>query len=269
MKERSDAARRILKACETPPAVAIVLGSGLSEAVELHVAGKRIPYEKLDLPAATIAGHPGYVLAGLWAECAVLVFAGRVHLYQGYDARAVTAPVRLAAELGIATLVVTNAAGGLNAEFAPGDLMLISDQINLTGTSPIDPERDPHVFVDMNGAYAEHLRARARRSAALPLREGVYAGLRGPAFETPAEAALLRAGGADAVGMSTVLETIAARTYGLKVFGISVITNVLNDAAGPAHEDVLAVSSAASRRLAETIESVIAPRAPADEPATA
>ncbi len=260
--KQSAAARRVLKTCHEPPAVAIVLGSGLSAAVELHVEGKRIPYEKLGLPAATIAGHPGYALAGRWGTCSVLIFAGRVHLYQGYDARAVTAPVRLAAELGIKTLVLTNAAGALNAEFVPGDLMLIADQINLTGSSPIDPRLDPQLFVDMNGAYAEHLRARARASAVLGLREGVYAGLRGPAFETPAEAALLRSGGADAVGMSTVLETIAARTYGLEVLGISVITNVLNAAAGPAHGEVLNIATAASRRLAETIESVISPCVP-------
>jgi purine-nucleoside phosphorylase len=235
-----------------------VLGTGLAAAVELHVEGKRIPYAKLGLPPATIAGHPGYAIVGRWAGCDVLVFAGRVHLYQGYDARAVTAPVRLAAELGVRTLVVTNAAGGLNPAFEAGDLMLVADQINLTGTTPIDLAHDPQLFVDMNGAYAEHLRARARSAARAPLREGVYVGLRGPAFETPAEAALLRAAGADAVGMSTVLETIAARTYGLEVLGISVITNVLNAAAGPAHGEVLAVAAAASRRLAETIEGAIA-----------
>jgi purine-nucleoside phosphorylase len=234
-----------------------VLGSGLAAAVELHFEGKRIPYAKLGLPIATIAGHPGYAIAGRWAGCDVLVFAGRVHLYQGYDARAVTAPVRLAAELGVKTLVVTNAAGGLNPAFEAGDLMLVTDQINLTGTTPIDIARDPQLFVDMNGAYAEHLRARVRAAAATPLREGVYAGLRGPAFETPAEAALLRTAGADAVGMSTVLETIAARAYGLEVLGISAITNVLNATAGPAHGEVIAAAAAASRRLAEAIESVL------------
>jgi purine-nucleoside phosphorylase len=247
-----------------------VLGSGLAAAVELRIDGKRIPYAKLGLPQASIAGHPGYALAGRWAGCDVLVFAGRVHLYQGYDARAVTAHVRLAAELGIKTLVVTNAAGGLNAAFEPGDLMLLADQINLTGTSPIDTKRDPQLFVDMNGAYAEHLRERVRAAARAPslaaanaaLREGVYAGLRGPAFETPAEAALLRAAGADAVGMSTVLETIAARAYGLEVLGISVITNVLNAAAGPAHAEVLSTAAAASHRLAEAIESALSASAP-------
>jgi purine-nucleoside phosphorylase len=248
--------------------VAIVLGSGLSAAVELHVDGKRIPYEKLGLPATTVAGHAGYAVVGRWGGCDVLVFAGRVHLYQGYDARAVTAPVRLAAELGVTTLVVTNAAGGLNTEFVPGDVMLLADQINLTGTSPLDPHDDPQLFVDMNDAYAARLRACAQAAAAAPLREGIYAGVRGPAFETPAEAALLRVAGADAVGMSTVLETIAARAYGLEVFGISVIANVLGAAAGPSHEDVLAVSAAASRRVAETIGSVISPHdsAATDEP---
>lgn len=250
----SAAARRILKASAGPPAFAIVLGTGLAGAVEERVAGKRLSYAKLGLPEASIAGHAGHAIAGRWAGRDVLVFAGRVHLYQGFDARAVTAPVRLAAELGIRTLVVTNAAGGLNAAFAPGDLMLLADQINLTGTSPIDAALDPRLFVDMNGAYAEHLRARVRSAASSPLHEGVYAGLRGPAFETPAEAALLRAAGADAVGMSTVLETIAARAYGLDVLGISVITNVLNVAAGPAHGEVLGVAGAASQRLAETIE---------------
>lgn len=248
-----------------------MLGSGLADAVAARIEGQRIPYAKLDLPQSSIAGHPGYALAGRWAGNDVLVFAGRVHLYQGYDARAVTAHVRLAAELGIATLVVTNAAGGLNPAFEPGDLMLISDQINVTGTSPIDPKRDPRLFVDMNGAYAEHLRSRVRTAARMrsraashaALREGIYAGLRGPAFETPAEAALLRAAGADAVGMSTVLETIAARTYGLEVLGISVITNVLNAAAGPAHGEVLSVAEAASQRLADAIESALSTCEPA------
>jgi purine-nucleoside phosphorylase len=258
LKPPSEAARRILKACAAPPAVAIVLGTGLAAAVEERVAGKRIPYAKLGLPEAKIPGHSGCALAGRWAGRDVLVFAGRVHLYQGYDARAVTAYVRLAAELGIQRLVVTNAAGGLNPAFAAGDLMLVADQINLTGTSPIDAARDPQLFVDMNGAYAEHLRARVRAAASAPLREGVYAGLRGPAFETPAEATLLRAAGADAVGMSTVLETIAARTYGLEVLGISAITNVLNATAGPAHGEVIAAAAAASQRLAEAIESALA-----------
>jgi purine-nucleoside phosphorylase len=235
-----------------------VFGSGLSHAARLRIDGKAIPYEKLGVPTTSLAGHPGLAIAGTWNGKRVVAFAGRVHLYQGFAAPAVTANVRLAAAAGARTLVLTNAAGALNEKFAAGDLMLISDHINLTGATPLDGARDANPFVDMNGAYAPHLRALAReRAGDGGLREGVYAGVAGPAYETPAEAEALRRLGADAVGMSTVLETIAARRLGLDVLGVSLITNAIGPAVALSHETVLAASEHGGDHLAALIESVL------------
>ncbi len=189
----------------------------------------------------------------------MVAFAGRVHLYQGHDARAVTSLVRIAAACGARTIVLTNAAGGLNPDFAQGDLMLISDHINLTGATPLDGSRDANPFLNMIDAYAPHLRALAREHAPpeIVLREGVYAGLRGPQYETLAEATALRRIGADAVGMSTVLETLAARALGLDVFGISAITNVIGPSIDVSHGDVLMRSRAAGAGIAHVLEGLL------------
>ena len=205
----------------------------------------------------TVAGHPGVATVGTWAGKRVVAFAGRAHLYQGHKAHGVAFFVRLAAAAGAKTIVLTNAAGALNAEYRRGDLMLIRDHINLTGESPIARDAEAP-FVNMVDAYAPHLRLLAReRSETTALREGVYAGMRGPQYETPAECEALRGMGADAVGMSTVLETIAARALGLEVLGISLITNVASPTTEVSHEDVLAASQDGAERVAHLIESVL------------
>jgi len=235
--------------------VAIVLGSGLSDAIVERIDGRDITYAKLHVPKMAVAGHPGIARVGLWNGKRVAAFAGRPHLYQGYDARDVTYLVQLAAASGAKTIVLTNAAGGLAPSFVRGDVMLIADHINLTGTTPL--RRGAHdPFLDMTAAYAPHLRVLACHAAGAPLREGVYAGVRGPQYETPAEAELLRRLGADAVGMSTVLETIAARALGLDVLGISLITNGAGDSA-VTHADVLTASAAGAERIAGVLETVL------------
>jgi purine-nucleoside phosphorylase len=238
--------------------MAIVLGSGLSEAVTERLDGATIPYSRLEgAPNMMLAGHPGVAHLGSWGRRCVIAFAGRPHLYQGFSAREVTYFVRLAAAAGAHTLVVTNAAGGIDETFVAGDLMLISDQINLTGATPLQGGPTPNPFVDMNEAYSPPLRAHALSVAAqrgVTLREGVYCGVRGPQFETPAEIRMLRALGADAVGMSTVLETIAARTLGMDVLGISLISNTTGGHVS--HDNVLRISKLGSGRLAEVLQAL-------------
>ncbi len=238
--------------------MAIVLGSGLADSVRGRIDGTEIPYEKLDAPSAALPGHPGVAYAGTCGGKRVVAFAGRAHLYQGFTPHEVTFFVRLAAAAGAKTIVLTNAAGGLNAGFARGDVMLISDHLNLTGLSPIDPALGSP-FVGMVDAYAPRLRALARETVEdASLREGVYAGVRGPQFETAAESEALRRMGADAVGMSTVLETIAARSLGLDVLGISLITNVIRPDRDVSHEEVLAASQEGGSRLGRVVEGTIA-----------
>ncbi|GAC1299982.1 MAG: hypothetical protein NVSMB19_05610 [Vulcanimicrobiaceae bacterium] len=197
-------------------------------------------------------------VAGRWAGRRVVAFAGRVHLYQGHTPADVVYLVCLAAASGAKTIVLTNAAGALHAAYAAGDVMLVTDHINLTGASPLDAAR-ADAFVDMTDAYAPRLRALVRERAGAPhLREGVYAGVRGPHYETPAEAEALRRLGADAVGMSTVLETIAARSLGLEVLGLSLITNASGASSAVSHQDVLAAARAGSSRIADVVEATLA-----------
>ncbi|MBD5606448.1 MAG: purine-nucleoside phosphorylase [Candidatus Eremiobacteraeota bacterium] len=237
--------------------VAIVLGSGLANGVRGRIDGSEIAYEKLHAPSSTLAGHPGVAVAGTWAGKRVVAFAGRAHLYQGYSAEEVTYLVRLAAACGARTIVLTNAAGALNETFARGDVMLIRDHINLTGASPLDGN-GANPFVDLVDAYAPRLRAFAHDNVRdVPLRDGVYAGVRGPQYETPAEREALRRIGADAVGMSTVLETIAARALGLEVFGLSAITNDASATDAVSHADVVAASEAGAEAVATTIETTL------------
>jgi purine-nucleoside phosphorylase len=251
------AARRIAKRAGGPIDVAIVLGSGLGAAVPARIDGSAIPFAKLDAPACSVAGHPGIAYAGTWSGKRVVAFAGRVHLYQGYDAHEVAYFVRLAASAGARTLVLTNAAGALNPAYARGDVMLIGDHINLTGASPIAPDAEKP-FVNMVDAYAPHLRLLAHEHAAgIAIREGIYASVRGPQYETPAECEAIRRMGADAVGMSTVLEAIAARSLGLDVLGLSLITNVAGPTTDLSHDEVLVASEGGAERIARIIEGVL------------
>ncbi len=203
------------------PQVAIVLGSGLGGLVSEVEEADTILYSDIpDFPQCTVEGHMGRLVIGRLAGACVAVMQGRAHYYEGYSMQQVTFPIRVFQQMGVGTLIVTNAAGGLNPEFRAGDLMLIADHINLVGMAGLNPLRGPNDpelgprFPDMSRAYDPELRAIARRVAAregIPLREGVYIMLAGPSFETPADMRFLRIIGADAVGMSTVPEVTVAR----------------------------------------------------------
>jgi purine-nucleoside phosphorylase len=212
---------------EQPIKLAVVLGSGLGEAVaELPNLGE-LPYAQVPgLPISTVPGHAGKFILAQLGQQRVLFALGRVHLYEGKTAREVTAGVRWLAEIGIERLVLTNAAGSLTTEFGIGQLMLLTDHLNLQGTSPL--EGAPH-FIDLSEVYSRVWREEFLTAAdrlQLPLHEGIYAAVRGPQYETPAEIRMLGRLGAHAVGMSTVLEAIQARALGLEVVGISCLTNL-------------------------------------------
>jgi purine-nucleoside phosphorylase len=215
------------------------------------------------MPPPTAKGHVGEALAGTLGGRRIVAFCGRYHLYEGRSAHEVVTPVRLAIAAGAETIVLTNAAGGLNRSYRAGDLMLLRDHLNLTGTNPLASSAGldgvGERFVDMSAAYAPDLRAAARTAAeanGLRVHDGVYAGLLGPSFETPAEVAHLRLIGADAVGMSTVIETIAARARGARVVAASLITNV-HDGAPTTSEEVMIASAHAAGAIAGFIETLV------------
>lgn len=240
--------------------IALVLGSGLSELLGGEEWAERalldkIAYADIGMPVAHLAGHAGHALVGRWRGKRVLAFAGRVHGYQGFEARDITRNVAIAAEHGAKTLLLTNAAGALIPEFKAGDLMVIADHLNLTGMNPLVGSGLANPFINMTDAYDPLLRKLAH-SLDRDLREGVYAGLLGPTYETPAEARYLRRLGADAVGMSTVLETIAARARGIEVFGVSLITNAVA-APGTSHAEVTDVAKSAAPRLAALLDAMV------------
>lgn len=214
------------------PRLGIILGSGLGALADDVAAPVAIRYTEIPrFPIPTAKGHQGRLVLGDLEGHAVAVMQGRCHLYEGYTAEQVAFSIRVLAALGVRTLIVTNAAGGLNRAFRAGDLMIITDHINFSGTNPLVGTNDDALgprFPDMSGAYDPELRALARKTAreeSIPVRTGVYVGVLGPSYETPAELAMLRAWGADAVGMSTVVEVIAARHAGVRVLGLAAITN--------------------------------------------
>jgi purine-nucleoside phosphorylase len=253
------------------PRIGLILGSGLNSLAEAIESAHWIPYEEIpNFPRPTVEGHVGRLGVGSLEKASVIVMQGRVHFYEGYSMQQVVFPVRVMQVLGIEILIVTNAAGGINPEYHPGDLMLISDHINLigmTGNNPLHGPNDATLgprFPDMSQAYDLELRRIARtiaREQDLPLREGVYIGLSGPSFETPADIRFLRLIGADAVGMSTVPEVTVARHGGIRVMGLSGITNVaLSEPTGaqPAsHEEVLAAGRQIVPRLTALIRGVL------------
>jgi len=249
------------------PRVGLILGSGLNplaDAVEDSVA---IPYSEIPhFPVTTVEGHAGRLVVGRLEGQAVVVMQGRAHYYEGYSMAEITFPVRVMQVLGIETLIVTNAAGGLNPGFRPGDVMLITDHVNLIGMGGLNPLWGPNLdefgprFPDMSEAYDARLRALAKEvavRAGVPLREGVYVSLAGPSYETPADLQFLRLIGADAVGMSTVPEVIVARHGGTQVLGLSGISNVLPVEGAPpvetTHEEVLETG----RMLVPRLEAII------------
>jgi purine-nucleoside phosphorylase len=228
-----EAAAAIRRRIKVTPRVAVVLGSGLgsfADCVEQPIA---IPYSDVPhFPRPTVEGHSGRLVAGTVAGTPVAVMQGRVHGYEGYSPEEVTFPTRVLGRLGIGTLVVTNAAGGIRLDLHQGQLVLLSDHINLTGRNPLvgpNDERLGERFFDMTEAYSKRLRLLAREAATrhgISLPEGVYLSVSGPSFETPAEIQAFRTWGADLVGMSTVQEVIVARHMGIEVLGISCVTNM-------------------------------------------
>lgn len=244
------------------PRAGIVLGSGLGGLADELEGSVAIPFAELPgWPATSAPGHAGRFLLGRLADVPVALLQGRLHLYEGHPAGLVVEPVLLMGRLGARTTVLTNAAGGLRPEWGPGTLMVVADHLNLTGHNPLRGPNDDALgprFPDMVDAWDPALRSLLREAGELegvPLVEGVYAGLLGPNYETPAEVRMLQALGADAVGMSTVLEAIAARWAGLEVCGVSLVTN---PAAGlsdrpPSHEEVLAAAEEAGPLLARVL----------------
>jgi purine-nucleoside phosphorylase len=227
------AAQAVSRLTSIKPRIAIVLGSGLGTLAESAQLETRITYSDIPyMPVSTAPGHAGTLSLGTLEGHPVALLSGRAHLYEGYGPEQVVFAVRLMRRLGAEALIVTNAAGGVNLDFYPGLLMVISDHINLTGRNPLVGPADSRIglrFPDMSEAYDVHLRGLARAAAEeleLPLAEGVYLGLLGPNYETPAEVRMVRILGGDAVGMSTVLEVIAAHHMGMRVLGISCITNM-------------------------------------------
>lgn len=246
------------------PSVAVVAGSGLGGLSSLVEEPVVVPYAQLEgiPPTGGVVGHAGRLVAGRIASTPVIVFDGRVHLYQGLSARDVAYPARLAAGLGVKTLVLTNAAGGIDPELRAGDVVLLTDHLNLTGTSPLIGWPGPEggvPFVPLGDAWDRALRAQAldaAESLGFQLREGVYAGLLGPAYETPAEVSMLRTLGADVVGMSTVTEAIAARALGLRLLGLSLVTNVAGGG-DLSHSEVLAVGRAAEEGMSALVVGIL------------
>jgi purine-nucleoside phosphorylase len=247
------------------PEVAIVLGSGLGGlADEIEPVAKIAFAEIPGFPTATVAGHAGALIVGKLAGKFVVALAGRFHIYEGHDVRLAAFPARVVHALGARTLIVSNAAGGVNRLWQPGDLMLIRDHINLMFRNPLVGALEPGDlrFPDMSEPYDAHLWDVARdvaKSQGLLLREGVYAGLLGPAYETPAEVRMLAQLGADAVGMSTVPEVIVARAIGMRVLGVSCITNLACGLSNNpiTHAEVLETTAAAASRFKALIRGVV------------
>ena len=254
------------------PTVGVILGSGLGQLVDRMTDTQAIDYRDLpNFPQSTVAGHAGRMVLGRLGGVVVVAMQGRFHYYEGHDMRTVAYPTAFMQQFGVKTLIVSNAAGGINPGFAPGDLMLISDHINLFATNPLiglNEERLGPRFPDMTEAYSPRLIAHAETAAGrlgMRFQRGVYAGVSGPCYETAAEIRYLSRIGADAVGMSTVPEVIAARYLGLEVLGISCITNMATGIATVkhAHAEVVKIANAASERfcavVAATIEQLGAP----------
>lgn len=240
------------------PRIGIVLGSGLGGLAAALAAPLAIPFSDLQgWPAASAPGHAGRLLLGDLVGVPVVLLQGRLHLYEGHDPGLVVQPVLLMGRLGASTILLTNAAGGINATWPAGTLMAIADHLNLTGLNPLvgpNAELLGPRFPDLTDAWSPRLRALLHDAAAgvdVDLQEGVYAGLLGPNYETPAEVRMLRALGADAVGMSTVLEAIAARWAGLELAGVSLVTNPGAGVTGMplSHEEVLVAATEAGPRF--------------------
>lgn len=249
-----------------PVEFGLILGSGLGELADEIEDKVVVPYHEIPhFPVSTVVGHAGQLVYGTLSGRKVLAMQGRFHFYEGHSMQTVTYPVRVMKALGAHSMVVTNACGGVNESFAPGDLMLITDQINFTGTNPLIGPNDDEIgprFPDMSNAYTPAYQEVAKEVGAangLHLQEGVYMGFSGPTYETPAEIRFARGIGADAVGMSTVPEVIVAAHCGLKVLGISCITNL---AAGMQanlnHKEVVATTERVKGEFKDLVKKTLA-----------
>ncbi|WP_027417368.1 purine-nucleoside phosphorylase [Aneurinibacillus terranovensis] len=248
------------------PEIGLILGSGLGVLGEEIENPTAIPYENIPhFPTSTVEGHKGQLIIGKLKGKTVVAMQGRFHFYEGYSLDLVTFPVRVMKAMGVKKIIVTNAAGGVNESFSPGDLMLIKDHINLTGHNPLIGPNDESFgvrFPDMSDAYTPALREIARNVAeknGIALKEGIYAGLTGPSYETPAEIRMLRILGGDAVGMSTVPEVIVARHAGMEILGISCISNM---AAGIlpqplSHEEVMETAEKVKNTFLTLVKGII------------
>lgn len=269
----SEAARFLRgKMGKLAPAVGVVLGSGLGSVANAVTEAVSVPYSDIPhFPQSTVKGHSGRIVAGLLGGSPVIILQGRVHFYEGYSPAQVTFPMRVLGMLGVRAVVLTNAAGGIDESYELGQLVVLSDHINMMGWNPLVGANEPRFgrrkgtglrFFDMTEAYSKRLRKLAQQAAAdegVTLDEGVYLAVTGPSFETPAEIRAFRNLGATLVGMSTVPETIVARHMGIEVLGISCVTNKaagLNDAP-LSHEEVFETGRLVERRLARVLERVV------------
>jgi len=244
----------------------IITGTGLGDSLAFLDADSVFNYSEIpNFPESTVQSHDGKCIIGTIDGYRVVALQGRLHLYEGYCAHEVVFPVRVMQELGVCNLILTNAAGGLNLEFCAGDIMVISDHINLTGENPLIGKNEDQWgprFPDMTAVYDRRLAGYARKAAqsqGIKLKDGIYCGLKGPSLETPAETRFLRRIGIDAVGFSTVLEAIAAVHAGMKIIGLSTITNI-NDPDHPAGltvDDIIDVAGRAAPKLSQIIHSII------------
>ncbi|KUO50518.1 MAG: purine-nucleoside phosphorylase [Desulfitibacter sp. BRH_c19] len=266
IRELEDTKKYILNSITDKPDIGIILGSGLGVMAEEIKNKTTLPYNKIPhFPITTVEGHKGQMIVGDFEGKKVVAMQGRFHYYEGYSMADVVYPVRVMGQLGIKNLIITNAAGGINLDFQPGDLMVIKDHINLMGVNPLMGKNIGHLgerFPDMSEAYNLALREIALATAkdlTIDVRKGVYAAVTGPSYETPAEIRYLRSIGADAVGMSTVPETIAANHMGIKVLGISCITNM---AAGVLdaklnHEEVVETANKVKDKFINVLRGVV------------
>lgn len=251
------------------PRVGIILGSGLNGLADSVQKADFIPYSHLpNWPLSTVLGHAGRLVIGELEGQSVLVMQGRIHFYEGYSMSQITLPVRVMLRLGLEMMIVTNAAGGVNPDFVPGDVMLITDNLNLMGMSGANPLMGPNIdelgprFPDMSRLYDRELMDIARKAAeqnSIKLREGVYCGLSGPSFESPADLRFLRMAGTDAVGMSTVPEVIVARHGGMRVLGFSGISNKANldGSTVTTHEEVMEAGKVITPKVEAIIRGVL------------
>ncbi|HJQ14439.1 MAG TPA: purine-nucleoside phosphorylase [Anaerolineales bacterium] len=269
IEQIDQAADAIRKQISTRPRVGMILGSGLNSLADSVQQATIIPYKDLpNWPISTVHGHAGQLVIGELEGQSVFVMQGRVHFYEGYSMSQITLPVRVMLRMGLEMMFVTNAAGGVNPEFVPGDVMLITDNLNLVGMMGANPLMGPNIdelgprFPDMSRAYDHELMATARQVASYEnvlLREGVYCALSGPSFESPADLRFLRMVGADAVGMSTVPEVIVARHGGMRVLGLSGISNKANldGSTVTTHEEVIEAGKIITPKMEKLIRGVL------------